>query len=160
MRTSGRVTASVQQMASGAWTLMPDALQGRVVEQAVAGTVTWGNLSISLALYPNTSSPRIVFSSFGLPDARSAYILCPANTFSPQAGASCVPCQNATAAAVSSFCLCNPGYFGRHSAKETCLPCPGGSYAATSASTSCTSCEAGKYSTVTGATACLGVSGT
>ncbi len=134
MRTSGRVTASVQHMASGAWTLMPDALRGRVVEQAVAGTVTWGNLSISLAVYPNASSPRIVFSSLGLPDARSAYILCPANTFSPQGGAACVPCQNATAAAASSFCFCNPGYFGRHSAEEACLPCPTGTHSAAGAS--------------------------
>ena len=144
-------------MASGAWTLMPNSLRGTVVEQAVAGTVIWGNLSISLAVYPNASSPRIVYSSLGLPDARSAYTLCPANTFSPQAGAACVQCQNATAAAASNFCFCNPGYFGRHSAEEACLPCLAGKFSTTEGATAvntCTPCPDGSSSSA-GSSACL-----
>jgi len=64
-----RVTATLQQLTPGGWTPMLDVLQGGLVGQAMSGSVTWSDLSFSRAPYANASSARIVFSSFGLPDA-------------------------------------------------------------------------------------------
>jgi WD40 repeat protein len=148
---------------------MPDALRGRVVEQAVAGTVTWGNLSIGLAVYPKASFPRIVFSSFGLPDALAYLTPCQAGKYSAAGASVCSDCEAGKYSATAASTVCTNCASGTYSGStaSTCTSCPTLSNSLAGSTNCeciaghtgsnggpCTACAAGKYKSAVGTGTC------
>jgi len=66
------ISARVQELQLAVWTDLLLALGGNITRQAVAGKVTWTDLSLNHEAFNGTLPLRIVFTSFGLPTGMRA----------------------------------------------------------------------------------------
>jgi len=66
------ISVRVQELQLAVWTDLLLALGGNITRQAVAGKVTWTDLSLNHEAFNGTLPLRIVFTSFGLPTGMRA----------------------------------------------------------------------------------------